>query len=233
MQQSFEHIISNYKGVIKPIVSINQHDALFHIKLDRHNYNIPAHLLSANEDLEKWLADYCNKNNYAFAIGGYNEHRTAYTKSDIFLTDEEPRLLHIGLDVFNTVGTPIYLPIAGTLHSYANNSNFGDYGPTLIIQHNIDGFIFHTLYGHNSISDITIWEGFTTGQIIEAGTLIAHMGHVSENKGWAAHLHFQIIIDMEGKHGDYFGVCKFSERDRYLKNCPNPDCIVQLNKFIR
>jgi peptidoglycan LD-endopeptidase LytH len=232
MQVSFEHIINNYKGAIKPIVSIKETDRLFNIKLHRTEYNIPEHLLPANEDLEKWLANYCHTHNCAFAIGGYNEHRTAYTKSNLFTTDEESRLLHIGLDIFNTVGTPIYLPIAGTIHSFANNNHFGDYGPTLIMQHNIEGFVFHTLYGHNSIANLDLWGTMTKGQIIEAGTLIGHMGHVSENKGWASHVHFQIIIDMEGKVGDYYGVCKFSEREKYLPNCPNPESIIRLNKYI-
>jgi peptidoglycan LD-endopeptidase LytH len=232
MQAAFNNIIKNYKGIIKPIVDISEHATLFPIKLDKDTYNIPEHLLSCNEDLETWLLNYCKENQYAFAIGGYNEHRTAYTKSNLFTKDEEPRLLHIGLDIFNTVGTPVYLPINGIVHSYANNNTFGDYGPTLIMQHNIDGFIFHTLYGHNSIADMAIWQQFIPNQTIKAGTLIGHMGHVSENKGWAAHVHFQIIIDMEGKEGDYYGVCKFSERERYLRNCPNPDYILNLNTYI-
>jgi hypothetical protein len=31
---------------------------------------------------------------------------------------------------------------------------------------------------------------------------------------------------MEGKSGDYPGVCKYSEREKYLTNCPNPDLVL-------
>jgi hypothetical protein len=33
---------------------------------------------------------------------------------------------------------------------------------------------------------------------------------------------------MRGKEGDYPGVCKFSERGKYLLNSPDPDLILQM-----
>ena len=61
---------------------------------------------------------------------------------------------------------------------------------------------------------------------MRAGQLIAHFGEPHENGHWPPHLHFQLIIDMEGNKGDYQGVCKFSERDKYLANCPDPGLIL-------
>jgi hypothetical protein len=56
-----------------------------------------------------------------------------------------------------------------------------------------------------------------------------------ENARWPPHLHFQIVIDMEipiaiGKKGDYPGVCKLSEKEKYLNNCLDPDLILQMMK---
>jgi len=31
--------------------------------------------------------------------------------------------------------------------------------------------------------------------------------------------------------GDYPGVCKFSEKEQYLRNCPNPDLILQMMQY--
>jgi hypothetical protein len=31
-----------------------------------------------------------------------------------------------------------------------------------------------------------------------------------------------LIYDLEGKKGDYSGVCFDREKKKYLKNCPNP-----------
>ncbi|MNY72962.1 hypothetical protein D3C86_2116260 [compost metagenome] len=57
---------------------------------------------------------------------------------------------------------------------------------------------------------------------INAGQKIASLGDYTVNGGWPPHLHFQLIINMEGYYGDYPGVCKLSERDKYLANCPDP-----------
>jgi len=62
--------------------------------------------------------------------------------------------------------------------------------------------------------------------------VIAHFGEPNENGHWPPHLHFQIILDMELKQGDYPGVCKYSERQKYLANCPDPDFILQMRKWI-
>jgi hypothetical protein len=37
---------------------------------------------------------------------------------------------------------------------------------------------------------------------------------------------------MEDWKGDYPGVCKFSEREKWLQNSPDPDLILQFNKYI-
>jgi hypothetical protein len=36
---------------------------------------------------------------------------------------------------------------------------------------------------------------------------------------------------MQGMQGDYPGVCRYSEKERYLANCPDPDLVLQLNKY--
>jgi len=52
------------------------------------------------------------------------------------------------------------------------------------------------------------------------------LGNESENGNWPPHLHFQIINDIEGKFGDYPGVCSFKEIDKYSANCINPKYIL-------
>lgn len=141
---------------------------------------------------------------------------------------EEPRRLHLGIDIWGNAGTEIYAPLGGTVHSVAFNDHYGDYGATIILQHQLDGCTFHTLYGHLSLIDI---EYLQAGKFISQGELIAHFGKPKENGHWPPHLHFQIIVDMEMKQGDYPGVCKMSEREKYLANCPNPDLILGMMKF--
>jgi murein DD-endopeptidase MepM/ murein hydrolase activator NlpD len=156
--------------------------------------------------------------------GGYGELRSIYGKSDLF-SGEEPRRFHLGVDIWGDAGTPVYAFLGGMIHSFAFNDNDGDYGATLVLLHQLDGIAFYTLYGHISLRDI---DSIAPGQYVSHGQEIAHFGEPHENGNWPPHLHFQVIADMELKKGDYPGVCKFSEREKYLKNCPDPNLILQI-----
>ncbi len=164
-----------------------------------------------------------------YGMGGYNEHRTVYARSNVFDSSDEPRRLHLGTDIWGAAGTPIFAPINGIVHSLGNNNRYGDYGGTIILEHQLDGFVFYTLYGHLSLASINALE---IHQKISAGLQIATFGNAEENGNWPPHLHLQIIINMQGMVGDYPGVCKFSEREIYLANCPNPDIILNLERHI-
>ena len=171
--------------------------------------------------------------NSKLGIGGYNEYRTVYSRSNVFdapNTGDEPRRLHLGIDIWGNAGTPVFAPLDAIVHSFAFNDRFGDYGATLILFHQVSDFSFHSLYGHLSLKDL---EGLTEGKKISAGELIAHFGEPDENGHWPPHLHFQLIIDMEGSKGDYPGVCKFSERKKYLANCPDPDLLLGMMQYAR
>jgi len=61
---------------------------------------------------------------------------------------------------------------------------------------------------------------------------IGNFGGMDENGYWPPHLHFQLMFDMEGKHGDYPGACRYSEKDKYLKNIPDPQLILKFPKAI-
>lgn len=155
-------------------------------------------------------------------MGGYLEDRAVYKDTDLFQGDAE-RSIHIGVDVFMPAETAIYAPLDGKLHSFANRQVYGDYGPVIILQHCIDNFVFHTLYGHLSEDSLT---GLTDGKPIAAGDQIAKIGPRPVNGNWAPHLHFQLIRDMQGIRGDYPGVVRPAELDFYCENCPDPGTLL-------
>ncbi|MFN5936444.1 MAG: peptidoglycan DD-metalloendopeptidase family protein [Sphingobacteriales bacterium] len=154
-----------------------------------------------------------------YGIGGYNEHRTVYSRSSVFDDTLEPRRLHLGLDIWGKSGTPVFAIADGIVHSFAFNNRSGDYGATIIVKHEIEGSILHSLYGHLSLKDL---QGLRVDEHISKGQLIAHFGEPSENGNWPPHLHLQLIKDMGIWEGDYPGVCKFSEREQWLLNSPDP-----------
>lgn len=166
-----------------------------------------------------------------YGIGGYDEHRSIYTRSDVFNStnkSDEPRRLHLGIDIWGKAGTPVFAPLGGVVHSFAFNDAYGDYGATIILLHQLNGTAFHTLYGHLSVSNLANLE---EGKYISLGEPIGNFGEPHENGNWPPHLHFQVIKDMEGKWGDYPGVCAYSEREKYLRNCPDPDFILNMMRY--
>jgi murein DD-endopeptidase MepM/ murein hydrolase activator NlpD len=180
-----------------------------------------------------------------YGIGGYAEHRTVYSRSRIFDKDlslknnanppspsedeVEPRRLHLGIDIWGKPNIAVIAPLNGIVHSFAFNNRPGDYGATIVLSHQLQGISFYTLYGHLSLNSI---KNLNEGDRIMQGDIFAEFGIPTENGQWPPHLHFQIIIDLEGWSGDYPGVCKYSEREKYLENCPDPDLILQMTKYL-
>jgi murein DD-endopeptidase MepM/ murein hydrolase activator NlpD len=158
-------------------------------------------------------------------IGGYLENRVIYRRSPHFGTATEPRSLHLGVDVWVPAGTPVAAPLLATVHSLADNNNFGDYGPTVILQHEIEGVIFYSLYGHLTRTDLL---GLQPGQKITLGQVFAHVGPYPENGDWPPHLHFQLIADMQGRWGDFPGVAPPSELAYWAALCPDPNLILKV-----
>ena len=163
------------------------------------------------------------KNKAEFGIGKYGEERVIYKRSEVFGTS---RSVHLGIDLWAAAGSIIYAPLNGRIHSFADNNNHGDYGPTIIVAHEWKGHTFHTLYGHLSRQSI---RDIAEGDIISKGEELGTLGTYEENVHWPPHLHFQVILDMEGKKGDYPGVCSKNEKDRYFKNCPDPNGLLRIN----
>jgi peptidoglycan LD-endopeptidase LytH len=204
---------------------------LLHLNFTDANKDLTAAIIEDTSAFSEYVTGTLKSGNAQFGIGGYNENRTVYSRSRVFDAPlgQEARSLHLGVDIWGEVGTEIFCPIDGIVHSYAFNDQFGDYGATIILQHQINGFSFHTLYGHLSLADLS---DLKDGQIIKGGDLLAHFGPPEENGHWPPHLHFQIVFDLEGKRGDYPGVCALSDKTHYLNNCPDPDAVLELYKYL-
>ncbi len=178
------------------------------------------------EVFEEFVENHLVKNNAKVAFGGYLEVRNLYRRSENFkdnVTDE--RNIHIGLDLWIKAGTSVLSALDGKIHSFQNNTAHGDYGPTIIVEHEIDGLSFYTLYGHLSLESL---DGKTEGQLVKKGEKIAELGKPPINGDYAPHLHFQIIKDIQNKRGDYPGVCSQKELDFYKENCPDPNLLLKI-----
>ncbi|WP_092544038.1 peptidoglycan DD-metalloendopeptidase family protein [Zunongwangia mangrovi] len=162
------------------------------------------------------------------AYGGYNEVRKLYQRSQLFNKNVDEflnRNIHIGLDIWTAEGTDVLAVLDGEIHSFKDNANFGDYGPTIILKHMIEDEVFYSLYGHLSRNSL---KNLQVGQKFKAQEKIAELGAAEENGDYAPHLHFQIIKDLQENKGDYPGVASKKDLDFYLGNCPDPNLLLKI-----
>jgi murein DD-endopeptidase MepM/ murein hydrolase activator NlpD len=199
-------------------------DTLLLLDFTAANTALTTALIADTAQFSEYIAQKLVAAGARYGIGGYNEDRVLYKRSEHF-EGEEARSIHLGIDIWAAAGTKVYAPLGGMVHSFAFNNHFGDYGATIILQHQLDTIVFYTLYGHVSLRDL---DQLHDGKYINRGEVIAHFGEPSENGDWPPHLHFQIIDDIRLNRGDYPGVCAISEREKYLTNCPNADLILNM-----
>ncbi len=182
---------------------------------------------SDSHDMDAAIFGWMRRSGASTGIGRYNEPRLIY-RAPMFRAEgndgPEWRTLHIGLDLFQRAGAPVFAPFAGVVHSLRDNTGALDYGPTIILRHEIaDLPTFYTLYGHLSRASLA---GLHVGQAITGGQQIATIGELEVNGGWPPHLHLQIIGDMLGRDGEFPGVARPSERALWLGLCPDPNLII-------
>jgi len=177
--------------------------------------------------LENFISAHIKRHQALVAFGGYNETRALYKQSIHFNHDPTTeRNIHLGVDLWIKANANIYAPLDGIVHSFNNNNNFGDYGPTIILEHKINDVQFYTLYGHLSLESI---ENLKVGQYFKQGQAIGNLGDASVNGDYPPHLHFQIIKDLQEYFGDYPGVCNVKDLAFYLNNCPDPESLLKLS----
>ena len=226
------HLIEKNREGFHPIVEFNPHsDKLINFDFTANNEELTEDLMNDTDKFSAYISNKLSSSGSRYGIGGYGELRTVYNRSQLFGGGkDEPRRVHLGTDIWGRAGEKIYVAIGGMVHSLAFNDHFGDYGATIILLHQLEGMAFYTLYGHLSLRDL---EDLSAGNYVSRGQVFAHFGEPHENGHWPPHLHFQIIEKMGAKEGDYPGVCKYSEKEKWLANSPDPDLMLNLNRWLR
>ncbi|MQP25382.1 peptidoglycan DD-metalloendopeptidase family protein [Flavobacterium sp. LMO8] len=223
-----ENLIALFKSIEAAKVIAPEIDYSEYVPLNLSVSNLDLHQqkLETAEDYEIFIQNHLDKNQDKIAFGGYIETRKLYQRSTVFKnTHSDERNIHIGLDLWINKSAPIHAALDGTIHSFQNNTALGDYGPTIILAHEFEGIKFHTLYGHLSENSLNSKK---VGDIVKKGEQIATLGLPPINGDYAPHLHFQIIMDMEGKTGDYPGVCSEKTLSFYKSNCPDPNLLLKI-----
>ena len=229
---SLPALLLRHQAEFGPVLPVDLNSAAV-VRLDLTDNNA----LVANADLrdtavfEVIVNDLLAAQGASVGVGGYLENRVIYRRSQHFGQGpeaEEARSLHLGVDVWIAAGTALLAPLPAVVHSLADNANFGDYGITVVLQHELEDTVFYSLYGHLSRKE---WTALQVGQHLAKGEAFASVGPYPENGDWPPHLHFQLIADMEGRVGDFPGVARPSERAKWAALCPDPNVILQCDKL--
>lgn len=222
-------VLKKYQDGFHPVVPFDpERDSIVAMDFTDANPALTDELLKNTEAFAAYVESIIQKAGARYGIGGYSEQRTIYRVSNVFDSSgsaNEPRTVHLGTDIWGPAGTPVMAPADGTIHSFAFNDRFGDYGATIILSHILDDLTFYTLYGHLSLNS---FKNSSEGQPLKKGTIFATFGNPEENGHWPPHLHFQVINDLENNKGDYPGVCTIADKRKYLTNCPDPGLLLLL-----
>lgn len=191
-----------------------------HLNLGKTNSELVSSVFGDIHSFSNYINGKLKNSNKQFGIGGYLEDRNIYSLFNNFVQEDSiQRNIHLGIDVWTIPGAPVYSPLDGIVHSFQLNKGEGNYGPTIILEHNVEGKIIHSLFGHLATADI---QHLKVGMKISQGDLLCHLGESHENGGWPPHLHFQLMYDMQGWVGDYPGVSSKKDLEGHVQNCPDP-----------
>ncbi len=170
-----------------------------------------------------WVERRMRELSASVGVGRYDEARSIYTTPAFRSSSRdvpEWRTVHLGVDLFAPPGTEVFAPLPGRIESVQNNRARLDYGPTVILAHEVEpGLRFFTLYGHLDGGSV---EALRPGEEVAAGRPIARIGDRPENGDWAPHLHFQIVADLLDYEGEFPGVAAPGQRDLWLSLSPDP-----------
>jgi 4-aminobutyrate aminotransferase-like enzyme/Ser/Thr protein kinase RdoA (MazF antagonist) len=164
----------------------------------------------------------------SIGAGGYGEARLIYAAPAFGggpPTDER-RTVHIGLDLTLPAGSPLHAPFDGVVHGFEDATTRLDYGPVIVLRHDIPGdepLTFYTLYGHLARASL---DGLFVGKHISAGERFASIGPPPENGDWWPHVHVQVITDMLDVPCNFNGVAPASQRATWMALCPDPNLLL-------
>jgi len=154
----------------------------------------------------------------AYTIGRYDEDRTIYTQA-LFA---DARTVHMGVDIGGPAGTPVHAFNDGVVLRAGTNDADGDYGPTLVTEHDHDGVPLYALFGHLSGESLA---HSPVGRRFAAGDVLGWLGTEAENGGWPPHVHVQLSWERPATH-DLPGVVSRDERAAARRRYPDPRLVL-------
>lgn len=176
-----------------------------------------------HDQLKKEIQRQVAAQNGKIGFGGWLEKRSLYAKQALF-NKHHKRNVHLGYDFWCDEGEEVTAAMDAKVFSVHNNEGKGDYGPTIILEHDLGGQKLFTLYGHLSRRSLALHD---EGKLIKAGDTVGYVGSPAVNGNYVPHLHFQLMSSMLGYELDFPGVAAEMDLNYYLKFVHHPDIILK------
>jgi len=200
--------------------------------------SVSSKLLAFNSDFDdgdffQFKIDQLQKKHSTKLIaGGYLEPRSVYTSSNydkIGNSGRESRSIHLGVDFWLPVQTPVHALLDGEIVTAVNDADDKAYGGLIILKHQAEDIVFFTLYGHLSVASVSDKK---LGDTLKKGDCIGYLGSAHENGKWVPHLHFQVLLSMLGFKDDFPGVAYYSQMNIWKSICPDPNLLFKSEALI-
>jgi len=148
-------------------------------------------------------------------VGRYDEVRVDVYTQALF---ESARCVHMGVDLGAPAGTAVHAFASGVVVHAGVNGAEGDYGPTLVTEHRVDGERLWVLLGHLSRASLDL---HPPGTRFLRGEVLGWLGAPEENGGWPPHVHVQLSL-RRPETFDLPGVVTLAEREAARALYPDP-----------
>lgn len=163
-----------------------------------------------------------NRARPAYGIGRYDEKRPGMYGAKLFSSADGARDVHMGIDLGAPAGTEVFAFDDGEIFLFGENPADGDYGPTLVTRHSLDGRPLWVLLGHLSRRSL---EGKRVGARFARGDVLGWIGERDENGGWNPHVHVQLAWSAP-ELPDLPGVVTDANRETARALYPDPRIIL-------
>ena len=208
---------------MKPIIRNSHSSDYVPVQLDDaflKQQNVDA---TDDELLKKEIQRQVDRQNGKIGYGGWLEKRSLYAKNQLF-NQQYKRNIHLGYDFWCEQGEAVIAPLDGRVHAIKNNAQKGDYGPTIILRHDLNSQQIFTLYGHLSSESLVLHQ---EGDEIKANDVIGYVGDMQVNGNYIPHLHFQLMSSMLKFQGDFPGVAADIHLPYFLQIVHHPDIVLK------
>src|ERR1700748_283305 len=99
-------LLRRHAGEFRRVVEFDpEHDRLLLMDFPSRNADISSNRIHNTAQFSDYIRAELETNGCRYGFGGYAENRTLYARSRHFDDGEEPRRLHLGIDIWGASGT--------------------------------------------------------------------------------------------------------------------------------